>query len=91
MSNPTSVGEALRDLFRAHARPHVWLPVLLVAVAAGAMVLHIRDILHIQPGPGFVPPEFRSAIAWEAVLFRWAVSTFCAYVGGFILGRVYEP
>jgi hypothetical protein len=90
MSNPTSAGDALRDLFRAHAKPHVWLPVLLVAVAAGAIALHVRDILIVRPGPGFVPPEFRSHVAFEAVVC-WMVSTLCAYVGGFILGRVYEP
>ena len=85
MSNTTSATDALRDLFRAHARTHVWLPALLVAVAAGAIALHVRAILHVRPGPGFVPPEFRSAIAYEAVLC-WTVSTFCAYVGELRLG-----
>jgi hypothetical protein len=91
MSKPTSAGDALRDLFRAHARPaHIWLPILLVAIAAGAIVLHVRDIMLIRSGPGFVPPEFRSTIAYEA-LSCWAVSTVCAYVGGFVVGRLYEP
>ena len=91
MSKPTSAGDALRDLFRAHARPaHIWLPILFVAIAAGAIVLHVRDILLVRPSPGFVPPEFRSTIAYEALLC-WAVSTFCAYVGGFVVGRIYEP
>jgi hypothetical protein len=89
MSNPTSAADALRDLFRAHTKPHVWLPALLVSVAAGAIALHIRDILLVRPGVGVVPTEFRSTIAFEAVLC-WAVSTICAYVGGFILGRVYQ-
>jgi len=44
----------------------------------------------IRSGPGFVPPEFRSSIAYEALLC-WAVSAFCAYVGGFVVGRLYEP
>jgi hypothetical protein len=91
MSKPTSAGDALRDLFRAHARPaHIWLPILLVAIAAGAIVLHVRDIMVVRPGPGFVPPEFRSSIAYEALLC-WAVSAVCAYVGGFVVGRIYEP
>jgi hypothetical protein len=89
MSGPKSAGDAVRDLFRAHARPaHIWLPILLVAIACGAVVLHIRDIMLVRPG--FVPPEFRSAIAYGALLC-WAVSTVCAYVGGFVVGRLYEP
>jgi hypothetical protein len=91
MSKPTSAGDALRDLFRAHARPaHIWLPILLVTIACGAIVLHVRDIMLVRPGPSFVPPEFRSYIAYEA-LFYWAVSAICAYVGGFVVGRLYEP
>jgi len=90
MANPTSASDALRDLFRAHARPHVWLPVLLVAIAVIAILLHVRNIMLVRPGPGFIPAEFRSGIAFEALLC-WAVSTLCAYVGGFILGRVYQP
>ena len=90
MSQPTSAGDALRDLFRAHARPtNIWLPILLVAIAVGAIVLHVRDIMLAQSG-GFVPPEFRSTIAYQALLC-WAVSTACAYVGGFVVGRLYEP
>jgi hypothetical protein len=90
MSKPTSAGDAVRDLFRAHARPaHIWLPLLLVAIAGGAIVLHVRDIMLVQRGPGFVPPEFRSSTAYEALLC-WAVSTACAYVGGFVVGRLYE-
>ena len=37
----------------------------------------------------------RVSLAWAAVPERLAlaggVSTFCAYVGGFVLGRLYEP
>ena len=81
----------MRDLFRAHARPaHIWLPILLVAIAFGAIVLHVRDIVLVRPGPGFVPPEFRSYIAYET-LPCWTISTVCAYVGGFVVGRLYEP
>jgi hypothetical protein len=90
MSKPTSAGDALRDLIRAHARPaHIWLPILLLAIAGGAIVLHVRDIMLVRLSPGFVPPEFRSTIAYEALLC-WAVSTVCAYVGGFVVGRLYE-
>ena len=89
MSKPESASGAMRDLFRAHARPaHIWLPILLVAMACGTVVLHVRDIMLVRPG--FVPPEFRSSIAYEA-LICWAVSTVCAYVGGFVVGRLYEP
>jgi hypothetical protein len=91
MNKPTSAGDAVRDLFRAHARPaHIWLPILLVAIAAGAIALHVRNIMFVQSGAGFVPPEFRSTVAFEALLC-WAVSTACAYVGGFVAGRLYEP
>jgi hypothetical protein len=31
-------------------------------------VLHVRDIIIVRPDPAFVPPEFRSNIAHEAVL-----------------------
>ena len=76
MSKPESAGEAVRDLFRAHARPaHIWLPILLVAIACGAVVLHVRDIMLFRPG--FVPAEFRFSIAYEA-LVCWAVSTVSA-------------
>jgi hypothetical protein len=90
MSKPTSAGNALRDLFRAHARPaHIWLPILLVAIAGGAIVLHVRGIMLVRSGADFVPPDFRSYIAYEAVLC-WAVSAVCAYIGGFVVGRLYE-
>ncbi len=90
MSKPTSAGDALRDLFRAHARiTHIWLPLLLVLIACGAIALHVRGIMLVPHGPGFVPLAFRSYVAYEALLC-WAVSTFCAYVGGFIVGRLYE-
>jgi hypothetical protein len=49
MSNTTSATDALRDLFRAHARTHVWLPALLVAVAAGAIALHVRTSCTSRP------------------------------------------
>jgi len=91
MNKPTSAGDAFRDLFRAHARPlHIWLPLLLVMIAAGTIALQVRDIMLVRPDPRLVPPEIRSGIAYEAVLC-WAVSTVCAYVGGFIVGRLYEP
>jgi hypothetical protein len=89
MSKPESASGAMRDLFRAHARPaHIWPPILLVAIACGTVVLHVRDIMLVRLG--FVSPEFRSSIAYEA-LICWAVSTVCAYVGGFVVGRLYEP
>jgi hypothetical protein len=89
MNNSESASDAVRDLFRAHARPaHIWLPILLVAIACGTVVFHVRDIMLVRPG--FAPPEFRSSIAYEA-LICWAVSTVCAYVGGFVVGRLYEP
>ena len=91
MSRPKSAGDAVRALFRAHARPaHIWLPILLVAIAGGAIVLHVRDVLLVRPGPTLVPPELRSSIAYEALLC-WAVSTVRAYIGGFVVGRLYEP
>jgi hypothetical protein len=91
MSKPTSAGDAFRDLFRAHARRlYIWLPLLLVAIAAGTTALQVRDIMLVRPDLGVVPPELRSSFAYEAVLCR-AVSTVCAYVGGFVVRRLYEP
>jgi hypothetical protein len=79
------VRSALRDLFRAHLSPHVWLPGLLIAVAGGSIVMLVYSIIHVRPGSEVVPPEI---LAYRA-LICWAVSTFCAYVGGFVLGRLY--
>jgi hypothetical protein len=90
MSNATSASDALRDLVPAHVTQHVWLPTWLMLVAAVTLVALVREILHVRPGPGYVPPEFRTSIAYKAVL-SWAVSTLCAYIGGFVKGRLYVP
>ena len=45
--------------------------------------------MNVRPGPSFVPPEFRSYIANEALFCR-AFSAICAYVRGFVVGRLYE-
>jgi hypothetical protein len=79
-----------RDTCALARPPHIWLPILLMAIAGGAIVLHVRDIMLVRLGPGFVPPEFRSTIAYDALLC-WAVSTACAYLGGYVVGRLYEP
>jgi hypothetical protein len=86
MSSATeNVKSAVRDLFRAHLSPHVWFPAFLMAVAVGTIVVLVFSIIHVRPGSELVPPEI---LAYRAVIC-WAVSTFCAYVGGFVLGRLY--
>jgi len=79
------VKSAVRDLFSAHLSPHVWLPAVLMAVAVGAIVVLVYSIIHVRPGSELVPPE---SLAYRAVIC-WAVSTFCAYIGGFVIGRLY--
>ena len=66
--------------------PQIWLSVLLMAVAAGALAVLLLGILHVQAGPSYVPPAFRQTLAFRAVIC-WVVSTTCAYAGGFIVGR----
>jgi hypothetical protein len=39
-----NVKSAVRDLFRAHLSPHVWLPGLLMAVAGGSIVVLVYSI-----------------------------------------------
>jgi hypothetical protein len=89
VNNTTEVRAALRELVDAHFIPHVWLPVVLLLVAVGALIVLVFGILHVQPGTEVVPPDFRAAVAFKAVIC-WTVSTFCAYVAGFILGRLYK-
>jgi hypothetical protein len=90
VNSANDVRAALHDLFRSHLRPHVYLPALLVLVAAAALGAFVREILFSTPGPGYVPSEFRTALAYKAVL-SWVVSTLCGYVGGFVMGRLYQP
>jgi hypothetical protein len=90
MNYPTSTADALRDLFRAHTNPHIWLPALLVLVVAMTLGMAVREILHARSGTVYIPPELGAGVAYSAVL-SWTVPTVCAYVGGFILGRVYKP
>jgi len=84
-SGTENVKSAVLDLFRAHFSPHVWLPALLIAVALGAIVMQVFAIIHVRPDSELVPPEI---LAYRAVIC-WAVSTLCAYVGGFVIGRLY--
>ena len=88
MNGTTDVRSALRDLVEAHYVPHVWMPVVLMAGAIGAIVVLLFEILHVQPGP-WVPSSFRYKVAIWAVIC-WAVATFSAYVAGFVLGRLYR-
>ena len=90
MANPTSASDALRDLFRAHRRTRVWLPALLMLVAAVSLGALIREIMHIRSGPVYPPPELGAGVAHSAIL-SWTVSTVCAYVAGFVMGRLYVP
>ncbi len=78
---------ALRELVEAHYVPHVWLPVLLMAAAMGALLVLVFEILHVDDPS--VPQSFRNGLAIWAVIC-WAVATFSTYVAGFILGRLYK-
>jgi hypothetical protein len=90
MNSTTDVQGALRDLFQFHLGSHAWVPLLLAAVAAGALVLLLGYILSIQAGVCNVPPTFRIGLAYRTVVC-WAVSTLCVYAGGFVMGRLYVP
>jgi hypothetical protein len=90
MNDTTDPRSALRDFFQFHFGSHAWLPALLVAVALGALAFLLAAILTVRPGPGWIPPEFRQGIAFRAIIC-WAISTLCAYAGGFIMGRLYVP
>jgi hypothetical protein len=90
MDGRTDVGSALRDLFRAHVRAHIWLPALLMLVAAVSLGTLVRAIMHLRSGPVYPPPELGAGVAYSAIL-SWTVSTVCAYVGGFVMGRLYVP
>lgn len=92
MDSTTNVRGALRDLFQFHFSSYGWLPAVFLMAAVGALVVLLVGILHVQAGPGWVPPAFREALAFRAVIC-WAVSVVCAYAGGFVVGRLYaaEP
>lgn len=88
MNSTTDARGALRDLFQFHT----WLPLLLATVIVGALVVHLRGIMSLPVGaylyaPGAWP---RKSLVYSAVIC-WAVATICAYAGGFIMGRLYEP
>ena len=90
MNSTTDARGALRDLLQFHFGRHSWLPLLFAAVAAGALVVLLRGILSDQWFGGPVAPGFRTHLIYSAVI-SWAVSTLCAYAGGFVMGRLYAP
>jgi hypothetical protein len=91
MNSKTDVRGALHDLFQLKFGSYSWVPRLFAAITLGALVLLLSGILFGGiPGPGYVPPAFRRGLAYRAV-FCWTLSTFCAYAGGFIMGRLYVP
>jgi len=81
---------ALRDLFRAHLKLQIWLPALLVLVAAVTLGTLVREVFHLRSGTVYIPPELGVGVAYTDIL-SWTVPTVSAYLGGFILGRVYKP
>ena len=91
MNSTTDARSALRDLFQFHLGRNAWLPLLLAAVAVGALVVLLQQILsffwNVYPP---VPSAFRTGIAYRAVIC-WVVSTLCTYAAGFIMGRLYTP
>lgn len=74
---------------RSHFEYNAGLRMMLVAVAVVAIGGLATLVYEIDYRQGNVPPEFRSIMTEWAVIC-WAVSTLCAYVGGFITGRRYE-
>ena len=85
----SEVKGALRDLLRAHVKFQIWLPALLVLVTAVTLGTLVREVVHISSGPVYIPPGLGAGVAYTDIL-SWAVPTVCAYLGGFILGRVYK-
>lgn len=81
---------ALRDLFQFHFGSNAWVLLLFAVVAAAALVILLGKVLSVQPGACNVPPNFRTALAYTAVIC-WVVSALCAYAGGFVMGRLYAP
>jgi hypothetical protein len=81
---------ALRDLLQFHFGRHSWLPLLFAAVAAGALVVLLREIISDKWFYGPVAPAFRTHLIYIALLC-WMVSTLCAWAGGFVMGRLYVP
>ena|SRR5216683_1144486 len=96
MNSTTDARGALRDLFqfhfgRFHFGRHTWLPLLLATVVVGALVVHLRGIMSLPAGAGYLyAPGPRKGLVYSTVIC-WAVATACAYAGGFIMGRLYEP
>jgi hypothetical protein len=89
MNSTSGARGALHDLFQLHFGSYAWLPALFAAVAVVAIVVLVDKILSFPPGTGY-PYDFRMGLAYIAVVC-WAVSTLCAYAGGFIMGRLYVP
>ena len=90
MNNTTDARGALRDLFQFHYASHIWLPALFVLVAVGAFAVLLGQILYVGPGPDNVPGTFRLSLAFWAIAC-WLVTTFSAYAGGFVMGRLSVP
>jgi len=87
MNNTTDARGALRDLFQFHYTSNVWLPALFVLVAVGALTALLAEILTVQPHPGYGAAEIRLSLAFWAIV-SWLVTTFSAYAGGFVMGRL---
>ena len=90
MNNSTDVRTVLRETFQVHSAPHMWLPALFVLVAAGAFVVLLGQILYVGSGPDLVPGAFRLHVAIWAIVC-WLVTTFSAYLGGFVMGWLSGP
>jgi hypothetical protein len=88
-SSTSGVRGALRDMFQFHFGSLAWLPALFTAVAVGAIVVLIEKIVSVPPGGSYYY-DFRMSLVRTAVVC-WAVSTLCAYVAGFVMGRLYVP
>jgi hypothetical protein len=52
VNNAEDVRAALRDLFRSHLRPHVYLPALLVLIAAAPLGPFVKEILFVRLASG---------------------------------------
>ena len=90
MKSTVDARSALRELFQFHYAPHIWPPALFVFVAVGAFVLLLGQVLYVGAGPDLVPGAFRLRIAMWAIVC-WLVTTFSAYAGGSVMGRLSAP
>ncbi len=90
MNSTTDARSALRDLFQFHFGSHAWVPVLLAALAIGALALLLGAIMGVWSRPRLratgVPSVYR--IPSRDLLGGLNRLRLCR---GFIMGWLYVP